>query len=246
MTAVFRYWARHKYTEGMSGHISIRDPEYHHCFWTNPLAIHFGLLKASDMMLLSDNPEDPEVILAGNARGRPANKAGWAIHAAVHRSRPDVHAVCHAHTFYGRAWSVVGKKLDMITQDVCNFYGDALAVYENYGGVVIGSALGEGDAIAKALGEKGKAAILANHGLLSVGSTVDEAGFLFSLLERSCGIQLEWHKSGVKGNIIQHKEAEFNFSVASTPVRIDKDLWNGGPLLKLTTDYAILGISTRI
>ncbi|MCJ1341403.1 hypothetical protein MMC09_006699 [Bachmanniomyces sp. S44760] len=169
------------------------------------------------MMLLSDDPADGQVILAGNARDRPANRAGWAIHAAVHRKRPDVNAVCHAHTHYGRAWSVTGRKLDMITQDVCNFYGDALAVYGDYGGVVVGSALGEGEAIANALGPRGKAAILQNHGLLSVGHTVDEAGFLFGLLERSCGIQLEVERAGVEKKVISDREAEFNFRLASQP-----------------------------
>lgn len=44
----------------------------------NPLAVHFGLIRASDMLLLSDDPDPkaPERILAGNRRGRPANKAG--------------------------------------------------------------------------------------------------------------------------------------------------------------------------
>ncbi len=37
----------------------------------------------------------------------------------------------------------------------------------------------------------GKAAILLNHGLLTVGSTVDEASFLFGLLDRSCEIRPE-------------------------------------------------------
>ena len=115
----------------------------------------------------------------------------------------------------------MGRKLDMINQDVCNFYGEALAVYDNYGGVVLGGgALEEGDAIAKALGKKGKAAILVNHGLLTVGETVDEAGFLFGLLERSCGVQLEVERAGFgeQKRVIGNQEAEFNFRMASTPV----------------------------
>ncbi|MCJ1255708.1 hypothetical protein MMC24_003525 [Lignoscripta atroalba] len=216
MTALFRHWSRSNYTEGMSGHISIRDPEYPHAFWTNPLAVHFGLLKASEMLLLSDRPEDGEIILAGqNPRGRPANKAGWAIHAAVHRRRGDVNAACHAHTHYGRAWSCTGRRLEMLNQDVCNFYGEALGIYEDYGGIVIGSAIGEGEAIAEALGERGKAAILVNHGLLSVGGTVDEAGFLFGLLERCCGLQLEVERAGIGKRVIGDREAAFNFSAST-------------------------------
>jgi ribulose-5-phosphate 4-epimerase/fuculose-1-phosphate aldolase len=221
MTSVFRHWSREGYIEGMSGHISVRDPEYPHCFWMNPLGIHFGLLKASDMLLLSDDP-DPnkvEMIIAGGGRGqrKVANKAGWAIHGAIHRARPDVNAACHAHTRAGKAWSATGRRLEMVDQDVCNFYGEALALYNDYGGVVIGSALGEGDAIAKALGPRGKGAVLRNHGLLTVGQTVDEAGFLFGLLERSCAIQLDLLKVGGEKVLIDEKEAEFNFRMASAP-----------------------------
>ena len=33
------------------------------------------------------------------------NRAGWYIHGAIHRARPDALAICHAHTHAGRAWS---------------------------------------------------------------------------------------------------------------------------------------------
>ena len=108
----------------------------------------------------------------------------------------------------------------MLNQDVCNFYGEALGIYEDYGGIVIGSAIGEGEAIAEALGERGKAAILVNHGLLSVGGTVDEAGFLFGLLERCCGLQLEVERAGIGKRVIGDREAAFNFS-ASTRVSFE-------------------------
>ena len=47
----------------------------------------------------------------------------------------------------------------------------------------------EGDRIAQALG-KGKALILRNHGLLTVGGSVDEAAWYFITMERSCQVQL--------------------------------------------------------
>ena len=92
---------------------------------------------------------------------------------------------------------------------------------------MVGSAIGEGEAMAKALGEKGKAAILVNHGLLTVGGTVDEAGFLFGLLERCCAVQLDVERAGYevgegegkkRMRVIGDREAEFNFRMASTPV----------------------------
>ena len=52
MAAVFRNWARMGYVEGISGHISVRDPEHPGCIWMNPIGKHFGLLNASDMVCL--------------------------------------------------------------------------------------------------------------------------------------------------------------------------------------------------
>ena len=87
MAGAFRVFARKGFTEGMSGHISVRDPEHPHTFWTNPLGRHFGLLKASDMVLV-----DYEGKVVGGNQSRPANAAGFLIHSAVHKARPDVHA----------------------------------------------------------------------------------------------------------------------------------------------------------
>ena len=85
---------------------------------------------------------------------RPANAAGFLIHSQIHKARPDVHAICHAHTDAGRAWSVFAKPLEMLNQDICNFY-NAHAVYAEYGGIVFAEE--EGRNIAKALGTTNKA-----------------------------------------------------------------------------------------
>ncbi|KAF2149223.1 arad-like aldolase/epimerase [Myriangium duriaei CBS 260.36] len=183
MAGAFRVFARKGYTEGMSGHISVRDPEFPHAFWTNPLGRHFGLLKASDMIMVNYEGEP----IAGNF-SRPANAAGFLIHSAVHKARPDVTAACHTHSPYGKAYSTFVKPLEMINQDVCYFYGKAQAVYEDFGGVVLTEK--EGQRLAAALGPEGKGMILRNHGLLTVGSTVDEAAYLYTLMERSCEVQL--------------------------------------------------------
>lgn len=209
MAAAFRHWSREGYVEGISGHISVRDPEHTDAFWTNPLGVHFGLLKASDMILVNFDGK----VIGGN-RSRPPNAAGFLIHAAVHKARPDVHAVCHAHTVYGKAWSSFGKPLEMLTQDACKFY-NAHSVYASYGGVVL--AAEEGDRIAKALGD-GKACILMNHGLLSVGHTVDEAAFLFLSMEHACQGQLLAEAAaanGLKKRIISDEEAAYNFKMES-------------------------------
>ncbi|KAK6376057.1 hypothetical protein LTS17_007308 [Exophiala oligosperma] len=213
MAAAFRVWAREGYAEGISGHISVRDPEFEDRLWINPLGVHYGMMKASDMVCI--NYMTGEVV-GGNTE-IPANAAGVSIHSAAHKRRPDVHAVCHAHSIYGRAYSAFGKPLEMLNQDVCNFY-DAHSVYETYGGVALSGE--EGENIAEALGG-GKACILVNHGLLTVGNTVDEAAFLYMVLERSCKAQLliEAAVAGgrVQKQLIGDEEAAYNFKMNSDP-----------------------------
>ncbi|KAF4124731.1 Ribulose-5-phosphate 4-epimerase/Fuculose-1-phosphate aldolase [Geosmithia morbida] len=208
MAGAFRVFSREGYTEGISGHISVRDPEFEDRFWINPLGVHFGLLKASDMICVNLGGE----VVGGNTEGS-INAAGFQIHSAVHRSRNDVHAICHTHSVHGRAWSAFAKPLEMINQDVCYFY-KAHSVYSSYGGIANGS--DEGERIARSLGD-GKAVILKNHGLLTVGETVDEAAFLFCLMERSCKVQLLADTAGHEKHIVSDSEAAYNFEMASTP-----------------------------
>lgn len=223
MAGAFRVFARNGYLEGTAGHISIRDPINPRTFWINPLGKHFGLIKASDMVQVD---EDANVInIAKNIfypesnDNKPisiaVNKAGFKIHSELHRSRPDVWAACHAHTIYGKAYSAFGKELDMINQDVCILYKKH-AVYDSFGGIVLEA--DEGKHIAKALGEKNKAVILKNHGLLTVGQTVDEAAFLFGLMERSCRIQLLVDSCpNNKPDLISDDVAEYTRDNTATP-----------------------------
>ncbi|KAK8213569.1 hypothetical protein M8818_002871 [Zalaria obscura] len=213
MALAFRVFARKGYTEGMSGHISVRDPENPHTFWTNPLGRHFGLLKAEDMILVDYDGKAVD----GNM-SRPANAAGFLIHSAVHKARPDVVAACHTHSPYGKAWSAFAKPLEMLNQDVTYFYGDAQAVYGEFGGVVFSEA--EGQRLAAALGPKGKGMILRNHGLLTVGETVDEAAYLYTLMERSCQVQLAVEAAAANGTpkvYVDDEAAEYTFKASSDP-----------------------------
>ena len=108
----------------------------------------------------------------------------------------------------------------MINQDVCNFY-NAQGVYAKYGGLVLDEE--EGPKMAKALGPNGKGLTLMNHGLLTVGQTVDEAAYLFRLMEKSCEAQLLVEAAAANGipkQIIRDEEAAYNFKMASEAVSI--------------------------
>ncbi|KAH7034533.1 class II aldolase/adducin N-terminal [Microdochium trichocladiopsis] len=208
MAGAFRVFARKGFTEGTSGHISVRDPVDPNTFWINPLGKHFGMLKASDMVHINEQGQ----VIGGNKVA--INAAGFVIHSAIHRARPDVHAACHMHSVAGKAWSAFGKPVDIINQDSCLFYGTQ-AVYNDFGGVVIGEE--EGQRLVEALGKTGRVIFLQNHGLLTTGGTVDEAAYLFTALERTCEVQLMVEAAGLEKKIISNEAAEFTARINADP-----------------------------
>ncbi|SOZ16193.1 putative L-fuculose-phosphate aldolase [Cupriavidus taiwanensis] len=179
LAAAFRLFSKFGFDEGVAGHITARDPEFPDTFWVNPFGVHFSQVRVSNLIRCDHHGD----VVEGDY---PVNAAAFAIHSRVHQTRPDAVAAAHSHSTHGRAWSTLGRPLDPLTQDVCAFYNDH-AVYDDFGGVVV--ELDEGQRIANALGQN-KAAILQNHGLLTVGKTVDEAAWWFITMERSCQVQL--------------------------------------------------------
>jgi ribulose-5-phosphate 4-epimerase/fuculose-1-phosphate aldolase len=179
LAASFRLFSRFGFDEGVTGHITARDPEHPDHFWVNPFGVHFSQIRVSDLMLVNAKGE----VVEGK---HPLNGAAFAIHSSVHHARPDVIAAAHSHSLHGKAWSSLGRMLDPITQDACAFFEDH-AVFDDFTGVVYDTS--EGERIARTLGPR-KAAILRNHGLLTVGETVDEAVWWFITMDRSCQAQL--------------------------------------------------------
>ncbi len=179
MAATFRLFSKLGFDEGLAGHVTARDPELTDHFWVNPFGMHFGHIRVSDLILCD---HDGAVVEGDHA----VNRAAFAIHSQVHAARPDVIAAAHTHSLHGKAFSTLGRLLDPLTQDACAFYGDH-GLFDDYTGVVLD--VEEGKRIAHALGEH-KAVILRNHGLLTVGRSVDEAAWWFVTMERSCQAQL--------------------------------------------------------
>ena len=179
LAAGFRLFAKFGFEEGVAGHITARDPIEPETFWVNPFAVPFAHVKQSDLIRVDHSGE----VVEGNYY---VNTAAFAIHSQVHAARPDVVAAAHSHSTFGRALSTLGETLEPITQDVCAFYDDH-ALFDDYTGVV--TDIEEGKRIAHALGDN-KAVILRNHGLLTVGTSVDAAVFWFITMERSCQVQL--------------------------------------------------------
>ena len=179
LAAGFRLFGKFGFDEGVAGPITARDPGDPTRFWVNPFGMPFSHISVSDLICVDHEGN----VVYGDAF---VNGAAFAIHSQVHEARPDVVAAAHSHSTYGRAFSTLGKTLDPITQDACAFYNDH-ALFDDFTGVVLD--LEEGRRIARTVGTN-KAAILRNHGLLTVGHTVESAVWWFITMERTCQVQL--------------------------------------------------------
>lgn len=179
LVIAFRLFGRFGFEEGIAGHITARDPQHTDHFWVNPYGMSFKHIRVSDLVLVNSEGD----VVDGRY---DINEAAFAIHSQIHAARPEVVAAAHSHSLHGKAFSALGEPLEPITQDVCAFYQDH-AIYEEYNGLV--DDIEEGRRIARALGHR-KAVILRNHGLLTVGRSVEAAAWWFVTMERSCQAQL--------------------------------------------------------
>ncbi len=185
LAAALRLFGKFGFDEGVAGHITVRDPEHLDHFWVNAMGRSFKQMRVSDLLLVNHKGE----VVEGEGL---LNGAAFTIHSQIHMANPNITAAAHSHSVYGKTWSSLGRLLDPLTQDACAFYDDHV-LFDDFSGVVLDNS--EGERIAAALGDK-KAAILQNHGLLTVGKSVDEAAWWFITMERSCQAQLMAEAAG--------------------------------------------------
>jgi ribulose-5-phosphate 4-epimerase/fuculose-1-phosphate aldolase len=207
LAGALRLFGRFGFSEGVAGHITARDPELTDHFWVNPFGMSFRHVRVSDLILVDHHGE----VVRGD---RPVNRAAFVIHSAIHQARPDVVAAAHAHSTYGKAWAALGRPLEPITQDSCMFYGDHVVVTEGGGAIALDESAGK--ALAAGLGPH-KAAIHRNHGLFTVGQSVDEAAWWFITMERSCQVQILAESVG-RPHLIDEADARYSFEQTGFPL----------------------------
>lgn len=161
------------------GHISARDPDRPDCFWLGRYGVPFRFMTTDDLVLVH-----PDGTVEGGGR---INMAASYIHGPLHEARPDVVSAAHCHTPYGTPFSALVTTLAPISQEACAFFGDH-EIFDDEE-VNIGSTDG-GKRIAAAIGGA-RAAILRNHGLLTVGGSIDSAVGYFLMMERSAEVQVK-------------------------------------------------------
>ncbi|MBL8522038.1 MAG: aldolase [Betaproteobacteria bacterium] len=176
-----RILAREGHESGLAGQVTAVG-ERPGTWWT--LKFGFGFDEATgERMVLVDEDLQP---LEG---GRP--NPGVRFHIWIYRQRPDVKAIVHTHAPYASALAATGQPLKTIHMDTTMLHGTAHL--PDWPGVPVAD--DEGRIISGALG-KAKSILLANHGLLTTGSSVEEATYLAVFFERAARMQLRAMAAG--------------------------------------------------
>jgi ribulose-5-phosphate 4-epimerase/fuculose-1-phosphate aldolase len=183
LAAAYRLMDMFGMSDMIANHISARVPGRHDAFFINPYGLLYEEITASSLITIDQNGE----IIAKPDFGElnyGVNRAGFVIHSAIHRARPELECVIHSHTWAGMAVSALKCGLLPMNQTAMRF---ARIGYHDFQGVALD--LAEQESLVADLGGD-NALILRNHGLLTVGDTIAEAFNAMHRLELSCKTQL--------------------------------------------------------
>jgi ribulose-5-phosphate 4-epimerase/fuculose-1-phosphate aldolase len=184
LAASFRLFSRYGFETGLAGHFTARDPILTDHFWVNPLGMSFADIRASDLLLV-----DPEgEVIEGDGM---VNLSGVPYHDLIQKARPEVVGIAHAHSFHAKIWSAFGRTLDPITADAALLHGDQVLFEPKRPAdktVEEGRYVVAAQAVAT-LGER-NILIWQNHGLWTVGSTVEAAAWRFIAFENAARGQM--------------------------------------------------------
>ena len=167
---------------GLAGQLTARGPR-DNCFWTLPLGLAFGEA-TPDSWLLIDN--DMHVLEGAGSHGIREPNPATRFHLWVYRSRPDVNAIVHTHPPAASALAAAKMPLVVAHMDATPLFEDTVFLPEWPG---LPTADREGELISASLGQA-HALLLAHHGLLTAGRSVQEACFLAVFMERMARLQI--------------------------------------------------------
>lgn len=176
-----RILAAEGHESGLAGQVTARADKPG-TWWTLEFGYGFDEATAGRMVLVDEDLKP----LSG---GRP--NPGVRFHVWIYRKRPDVRAILHTHAPYASALAATGQPLKTIHMDSAMLHGTA-HLPDWPGGPVADD---EGRIISGALGEA-KTILLANHGLLATGTSVEEAAYLAVFFERAARMQLRAMSAG--------------------------------------------------
>lgn len=162
---------------GLAGQISVRS-ERPGAYWTLRFGLGFDEATPDDFIEVDGDLNT----LTGEGMANPATR----FHLWVYRAREDVQSIIHTHSPWASALAAARQPLVISQMDMTPLHNDCAFLAE-WPGVPIAD--DEGVIISGALGNK-RSIILAHHGYLTVGKTIQEATYLSVYLERAARMQI--------------------------------------------------------
>lgn len=181
LAAACRILGREGHESGLAGQVTARADKPG-TWWTLPLGLGFDEANEKKLVLVDEDLKP--------LRGVRPNP-GVRFHVWIYRKRPDVQAIIHTHAPYASALAATGKPLKTIHMDSAMLHGTAHL--PEWPGVPVAD--DEGRIISGALGQA-KTILLANHGLLAAGTSIEEATYLAVFFERAARMQLRAKAAG--------------------------------------------------
>ncbi|MGB9847471.1 MAG: class II aldolase/adducin family protein [Desulfotomaculales bacterium] len=178
---------------GTWGNLSARVPK-EECIVITPSGLPYNNLTGKDMVVLNMQGE----VLEGERR--PSTE--YMLHLAIYRARPDVNAILHTHSIYASALAVVRKPIPPILEDLVQMVGGGVPVapYARAGTKELARVAAE------TLGSLG-AVLLANHGVVGVGRTLEEALVVCQIVEKSACVYL-WSRLAGDSHVLPPEEVK--------------------------------------
>jgi ribulose-5-phosphate 4-epimerase/fuculose-1-phosphate aldolase len=199
LAAAIRLACRADWHEGVANHFSAAVSADGRKFLVNPRWVHWSRVRASDLLLC--DADDPATMERADA----PDPSAWSIHSALHRKLPQARVALHIHPPYATALcglkDPVIKPIDQVT---ARFY-KRLAYDMNFGGIATEGE--EGERIAGAIGNH-MSAMMANHGVTTLGATVAEAWDALYHLERAARTLVLAYSTGQELNVMADDLAE--------------------------------------
>ncbi|XP_029564373.1 alpha-adducin isoform X13 [Salmo trutta] len=203
LAAFYRLTDLFGWSQLIYNHLTVRVNSDQERFIVVPFGLLYSEVSASSLVKINIQGE----IVDRGSTNLGVNQAGFTLHSAIYAARPDVKCVVHVHTPAGAAVSAMKCGLLPISPEALTL-GEV--AYHDYHGILIDKE--ENVLIQKNLGPTSKVLILRNHGLVSVGETVEEAFYYIHNLVTACEIQVRTLASaGGPGNLVMLDPAKYKF-----------------------------------
>ncbi|MBU1227181.1 MAG: class II aldolase/adducin family protein [Actinobacteria bacterium] len=158
---------------GTAGNVSVRFGDW---FLITPSGIRYDALEPTQIV---------EMDMEGASEGRMRPSSEWRFHLDIYKARPEVGAIVHTHPPFGTAVAALRREVPAFHYMVAVAGGTTIrcAPYATFGTQLLS------DYVQRALEDR-TACLLANHGMVAVEATLEQATQLAIEVEMLCRMYL--------------------------------------------------------